>query len=83
MLNLLQIKLILTLENAAVVVPLNYISSFWSSFEVLFVNCKFKLTLRWKEHFALYLLGAAADNTNENPDNIILSSNKQNCMFLL
>ena len=51
-------------------------SSFWSSFEVLFVNCKVELKLRWKEHFAQYVLGAATDNTNENPDNIILSSNK-------
>ena len=58
-------------------------SSFWSSFEVLFVNCKVEMKLRWKEHFAQYVLGAATDNTNENPDNIILSSNKQNCMFLL
>ena len=50
---------------------------------MLLVNCKIELKLRRAEHFALYVLGAAADNTNENPDNIILSSNKQNCMFLL
>ena len=66
----------MTLENAAIVVSLKYMSSFWSSFEVLFVNCKVELKLRWKEHFAQYVLGAATDNTNENPDNIILSSNK-------
>lgn len=50
---------------------------------MLLVNCKIELKLRWAEHFALYVLGAAADKTNENPDNIILSSNKQNRMFLL
>ena len=35
------------LRNAAIVVPLKYLSNFWRSLEMPLINCKVELKLRW------------------------------------
>ena len=35
------------LKNAAIVVPLKYISNFWRSPEMPLINCKVELKLKW------------------------------------
>ena len=46
------------------------------------INCKIELKLKWTKDGVLSA-AAAADNTNANPNNIILTVKKQNYMFLL
>ena len=38
------------LKNAKIVVPLKYLSNFWRSLEMLFINCKIQLELNWTKN---------------------------------
>ena len=48
---------------------LKYLTNFWRSLEILLINCKVKLKLKW----AKCLSAAGNDNTNPNPNNIIFT----------
>ena len=50
---------------------LKYLSNFWRSLEIPFINCKVELKLRWKKHRVLSVLGADNDNDGADSDNII------------
>ena len=53
-------------KNVKVVVPLNYLSNFFSSLEMPHVNCKIKLNLTWKKECVLsYQAGNAAFIIND------------------
>ena len=55
--------------DTTVAVPLKYLSNFWRSIEMPFINWKVELKLKWMKHCVLAV--AVGDNTNANPDNII------------
>ena len=40
-----------TRNNVKVVVPLKYLSNFWRSLEMLLINCKVELSLKWYENY--------------------------------
>ena len=48
---------------------LKYLTNFWRSLEILLINCKVKLRLKWTKCFS----AAGNDNTNPNPNNIIFT----------
>ena len=48
---------------------LKYLTNFWRSLEILLINCKVKLKLKWTKCFS----AAGNDNTNPNPNNIIFT----------
>ena len=48
---------------------LKYLTNFWRSLEILLINCKVKLKLKWAKCFS----AAGNDNTNPNPNNIIFT----------
>ena len=71
------------LKNAAIAVPLKYLSNFWRSVETPLINCKVELKLKWTKYCVLSAAGN--DNVNNNDsDNIIFTvKDTQNQMFLL
>ena len=56
------------LKNATIAVPLKYLSNFWRSLEMLLINCKFELKLKWTKYCVL----SEAGNDNDNSNNIII-----------
>ena len=50
-------------------VALKYLSYFWRSLEMLLINSKTELKLKWAKHCAL----SAASNDNDNHNNIIFT----------
>ena len=50
------------LQNDTIAVLLKYLSNFWRSFEMPFINCKVGLKLKWTEYCVLSAAGA--DNGN-------------------
>ena len=40
-------------RSVKVVVPLKYLSNFFRSLEMLLINCKIKLNLKWKKEYVL------------------------------
>ena len=56
------------LKNATIAVPLKYLSNFWRSLEMLLINCKFELKLKWTKYCVL----SEAGNDNDNTNNIII-----------
>ena len=44
-------------KNATIAVPLNYLSSFWRSFEMPLINCEFKLKRKWTKYSVLCAAG--------------------------
>ena len=56
------------MKNAAITLPLKYLSNFWRLLEMPLINCKVELELRWTKHCALSVAGT--DNTNDNNDDI-------------
>ena len=60
------------LKNAAIAVPLKYLTNFWRSLEMTLIDCKVELKLKWTN---LNCVSSAAgnDNTNANPNNIIFT----------
>ena len=59
------------LRNAAVVVLLKYLSSFWNSLEMPLINCNFELKVKWTKYCVFSAAGAV--NTVANADNIIFT----------
>ena len=58
------------LKNAAIAMPLKYLSNFWRSLEMPLINCKVELKLKWTKYCVLS--AAITDNANgNNDDNII------------
>ena len=57
-------------RNLNIVVPLKYLSNFFTSLEMPLINCKIKLNLTWKKECALSTDNDAADAAN-NPAFII------------
>ena len=55
------------LRNAAIAVPLNYLSNFWRSLEIPLINCKVELKLKWTKYCVLSAVGA--ENVNDNVNN--------------
>ena len=45
------------LKNTTVVVPLKSSSNFWRSLEILLINCKVELNLRWTKYSVLSVAG--------------------------
>ena len=69
------------LRDTTVVLLLKYLGNFWRSVEMVLINYKIELKLKSIIYCVLAALGP--DNTNENPNNIILLSKTQNYMILL
>ena len=44
------------LKNTTIAVPLKYLSNFWRSFEMLLINCKVELKLKWTNHCVLFAM---------------------------
>ena len=40
-------------EGVKIAVPLKYLSNFWRSLEIPFINCKVELSLKWHESYIL------------------------------
>ena len=59
------------LRNATIAVPLKYLSNVLRSFEMLLINCKIELKLKWTKHYVLSSVGA--DNADANPNTIIFT----------
>ena len=57
------------LKNAEIAVPLNCLSNFWRSLEMI----NFKIELRHKCKRYCVLFATAADDSNANPNNIIFT----------
>ena len=60
-----------TLKIATIALPLNYLNNFQRSVELPLSNCKIELKLKWRKYCVLSAAGN--DNTNANPNNIILT----------
>ena len=63
--------------------PLKYLDNFWRSIEVLLINCKVELKLKWSKYCVLSANGNDNANVNYNANNIIFLSMTQNYMFPL
>ena len=59
------------LKNATIAVQLKYLINFWRSLEMLLINCKVELKLKWTKYCVLSTAGN--DNTNSDPNNIIFT----------
>ena len=60
------------LRNAAIAVPLKYLSNFWRSLEMSLINCKIQLKLIWAKYCDLS--GGGTENIiNDNDNNIIFT----------
>ena len=64
------------LRNAAIAVPLKYLSNFWKLLEIPLINCKLELKLKWTKYSVLSAAGNE-NNINEdaNVNNIIFTIN--------
>ena len=69
------------LRNAAIAVPLKYLSNFWRSLKMSLINCKVELKLRWKKHCVLSLGGA--DNVHGNDDDDDDDDDDDNIIFII
>ena len=52
---------------------MKYLSDFWRSLEILLINCKVELKLKWSNYCVLSAAGN--DNANGNYDNIFFTIN--------
>ena len=68
------------LKNTTIVVPLKYLSNFWRLLEMPLINYKIELKLRYTKYCVFSAAGA--DNTNDNPNNII-STIKDKKLYVL
>ena len=53
------------LRNAAIAVPLKYLSSFWRSLEMQLINCWVELKVEWRKYCVLSVAGNE-NNINED-----------------
>ena len=70
------------LKTEIFAVPLKYLSNFWRSPEMLLINCKVKLKLKWTRQCVLSADGNGNDNDNKC-NNITFILKNKNYMFLL
>ena len=49
--------------NAKIVVPLKYLSNFYSSLEMLLINCKIHLELNWTKNYVMCTVGDSDNKT--------------------
>ena len=68
------------LKNAAIAVPLKYLSNFWRSLEIPSINCTVELKVRWTKHFVLSVGGT--DNVNGNNDDNIIFTIKDTKLYV-
>ena len=61
-------------------VPLKYLSDFWRSLEMLLINCKVELKLKWTSYCVLCALGA--DNADDNNSNNIIFTFKDTKLYV-
>ena len=59
------------LKNATIAVPLKYLSNFWRSLEMPYINCNVELKLKWTKYCVLSAAGA--DNVDNRDSNIIFT----------
>ena len=64
------------LKNATFAVPLKYLSNFWRSLEMLLINCKVELKLKWTKYFILSAAGANNAKANSNNISFTIKSTK-------
>ena len=55
-----------SLKNTKIVVPLKYLSNFFRSLEMPFINCKIHLELNWNDDCVMYAGDTCADGDNVN-----------------
>ena len=55
-----------SLKNAKIVVPLKYLSNFFSSLEMPLINCKIHLELNWNNNCVMYGADTYAGGNNAN-----------------
>ena len=68
-------------KNASTAVPLQYLSDFWRSLEMLLIDCKVELKLRLSKHYVLFV--AVIDNANgNNDDNITIFTIKDTKLYV-
>ena len=63
-------------KNATFAVPLQYLSNFWRLLEMLLINCKVELKLKWKKYFILSAAGANNAKANSNNISFIIKFTK-------
>ena len=69
------------LKHATIAASLKYLNNFSRSLEILLINCKVELTLRWRKHCVLSVLGNENDKANANSTNIIFTiKDTKHCM---
>ena len=61
------------LKNAAIAVLLRYLGNFSRSLEILLINSKVKLKLKWIKDCVLSVLGNENDDANLDSNNIIFT----------
>ena len=54
------------LKNATIPAPLQYLINFWRSLEMLLINCKVELKLKWKKYCVLVAAGLKNADDNRN-----------------
>ena len=64
------------LKNATTAVPLKYSSNFWRTLEILLINCRNELKLKWTKYCIFSANGN--ENTNNNPNNILFTIKDSN-----
>ena len=59
------------LKNTIIAVPLKYLSNFWTSFKMSFINCKIEIKIKCTKYCVLSVAGNESDvNNNDNANNI-------------
>ena len=61
------------LKNVTIAVPSKYLSRFWRSLEMILINCKVELKLRWSKHCVLSVAGTDNANSDNDDNNIIFT----------
>ena len=59
------------LKNTTIAITLKYVINFWRTLEMLLINCKIELKIKWTKHCVLDVDGT--DETNCNRDSIIVN----------
>ena len=57
-------------KHVTIAVPSKNLSRFWRSLEMLLINCKVELKLRWSKHCVLSVAGTDNANSNNDDNNI-------------
>ena len=68
-------------RNATIAVLLKYLNNFWKSLEMLLINCKIELNLKWIKYCVLS--AADADNNHGNSNIIFIIKDTKLCVHVL